>query len=365
MKASTVISQIRSILPYKSPYFTSSLTVTGITKAGLVATVTTSAAHGLAVGEIVTINGVLTPTEIDTITDGGTYWRIKTVTPHDQTLHPSDGDKYITVTGTAYSASFRIVDVANRYTLDLEKGAQPAFPVGTTYLQEGAIVGYNGLKAVASVPTTTTFTYTINFDLPAPNYTTGAKVYAKHRISGAVNIEVMLNSYTKQPLDALWAFVVMGDTDANKDRKNLNDAITTQGRQSDFTQKMIDSFSVFIVVPNKGDVLTKTNGLAARDIIEDIRLPLMQSLLGIRFPASLTAQGQGIVTYAGDSFYEYNSAYYVHEFRFQQVVELTLGDTAIAEFDRAFRDVDLTIQNQFSDVTEYTALVNLDDQPEA
>jgi len=366
MKTSDVISQIRAVLPTKTELFSTRLTITGVVKAGSVATFTTSAAHGLEASEYVTVSGVVTPIVIDTVTDLGDTYEIRTLTEHDLTLHPTlDDAKTVQITGTAYDQEFDLVDVPNRFRFVITKGSQPAFPVGTIYLQQTAMIGYNGLKQVIAAPSTTTFTAAISFDLPQPNYVTGAYTYCRHRISGAISIDVVINSYTKQAADNLWLFVVLGDFGANKDRKNVNDAISTQGRQGDFCQKIIENFSVFVIVPNKGSVLTNTNGRAARDIIEDIRKPLLQSLLGIRFPISLAAPGQGIVTYAGDSFYLYNDAYYVHEFLFQQVVEITFGDTAIVEFDRAFRDVDMTIQNQFSDVSEYTALVNLDDEPEA
>lgn len=365
MKTSDIISQLRAVLPTKTELFSSRFTVTSISKAGVTATATTSVDHGLSVGEFVTVAGVLTPVQISAVTDQGDSYLLTTVTEHDLTLHPTlDSTKTVRITSTGYDEVFTLTDVPNRFKFVIAKGVQPALPVTVKYLQDQCIRGYNGIKQVASIPANNQFTFAMDFDLPMPNYVTGAFVYVRHRISGAISVDVVLNSYTKQPDQSLWAFVVLGDFGANKDRKNMNDAISTQGRQGDWQQKLICNFSVFVIVPNKGDVLTKTNGRAARDVIEDIRKPLLQSLLGVRMNARLTAQGQGVVTFAGDSFYLYNDAYYVHEFTFQQVDEITFGDTAIVEFDRAFRDVDLTIQNQFSEVSEYLALVNLDDEPE-
>lgn len=365
MKASDLIGQLRAVLPTKTDFFSAKVGVVSVSKAALVATVTTSGAHGLVVGEYVTVNGVLSPVQIDTVTETATSYELNTLTPHDQTLHPVlDTGKTIRITGAGYDQVFEITDVPNRFRLTIKKDGQQALPMVVLYLQESSLIGYNGLKQVSSVPTATSFTFVMDFELPQPNYVNGSWVYLRHRISGAVSVDVLMDSYTNQANNELWAFVVLDSVDANKDRRTVNDATTTQGRQGDFEQKIICNFSVFVFVPNKGEVLTKTNGRAGRDLIEDIRKPLLQSLLGIKAPASLTAQGQGVITYNGDDFHLYNDAFYVHQFSFQQVDEITIGDTAIVSFDRAFRDVDLTIFNQFSDVTEYTALVNLDDEPE-
>ena len=161
----------------------------------------------------------------------------------------------------------------------------------------------------------------------------------------------------------MWAFVVLNDFTGNKDRMNPLDTNYATGISAEYRQRIIAGFNVYIIVPNKGEILTKTNGRAARDIIEDIRKPLFQSLLGIDFGSGLTSGGQNVCTWAGDRAYQYTGAYYIHEFSFQQVFDITYGDTAIVSDNRAFRDIDLSLKNQFSDLTAYTASINLDVNP--
>lgn len=367
MKTEEIILILQSRLPVLSPFFSARLGIVSITFGEGVYEIETDADHGLKPGDLVTVGNVSTPVIVESFVETADSITFQTATSHDLTFNETaslDLDQDVRIIGDAgYSGSFRLTGVPNRRTFSVDRAGASPLPVETLSLQEISILGFNGLKEVLSVPSLRKFTFETSFDLPDPNWTEEAFVCVRTRISGAVTVEQLIDSYTEQPLDNLWSFVVLGDYQANKDRFNLNDAITTQARQADFRQKIITNFAVYIFVPNKGDILTKTNGRAARDIIEDIRVPLFQSILGIDLGSQLKAQGQGIVTYAGDGFYLYNGAFYIHEFRFQQVIEITNGDTAIRDFDRAFRDILVTHRNQFSPETVYLSEIDLDDDP--
>jgi len=371
MKTEQVILQLQSRLPILSPYFSNRLTIDSVTKSGLVATVETASAHRLTTGDIVAISGILTPVEVDSFVEGDTTVTFNFVTPHDLTLNanaPLDSGQTIFIFGNSdgtFSATYDLVGVPNRRSVVVDTGDNPPVPDDIILsFQSSVDYGYNGLKTILSTPTPTSFTYAIDFDLPEPNYTENEPfLCTSPRISGAVDIETVIRSYTEQANEAVWAFVILGSFAANNDRLNQNDATTTQGRQSDFRQKIISNFSIFILVPNKGDILTKTNGRAARDLVEDVRLPIFRSILGVDLSADLYAQGQGIITYNGDAPVSYDGAVYVHEFKFQQVIEITSKDTAIRDFDRAFRDISMIQTNQFDELSIYTASIDLDDEP--
>lgn len=367
MKTEEVILILQSRLPVLSPFFSTRIQIQSVTKSEVIATVVTSSPHGLTPGDLVTVGNVSTPVVVDDFVETLEEIKFQTLTSHDLTFNesaPLDREQDVRIIGSlGYSGSFRLTRVPNRITFFVDRNGAPALPGETFSLQETFIYGFNGLKEVLTVPAPNTFTFELSFDLPAPNWTEEAFICARPRISGAVTIEQIIESYTEQPLDNLWSFVVLGDYQANKDRFNMNDALATQGRQADFRQKIITNFSVFVFVPNKGNILTDTNGRAARDVIEDIRSPLFESLLGIDLGSSLKAQGQGIVTYAGDSFYLYNGAFYVHEFKFQQVIEITSGDTAIRDVDRAFRDISVIHKNQFDELSVYLSDIDLDSDP--
>lgn len=367
MKAEEIILTLKNRLPVLSEFFSDRLSIVSISVAGVYVTVETDVPHGLSVGSLVTMGNVAIPRVISAFDQGAGLIKFQTATSHDLTFNessPLDALQDVRIIGDlGFSQSFRLKSVPNRFNFWVDEGDEPPLPAETFSLQEISPFGFNGLKYVLTVPTATTFTFRTDNELPAPNWTSEAFVCKSARISGAITVDLLVDSYTAQPLDNIWSFVVLGDYDANKDRFNLNDALATQGRQSDFRQKIVTNFSVYIFVPNKGDILTKTNGRAARDIIEDIRVPLFQSLLGIDLGSQLKAQGQGVITYAGDGFYLYNGAFYVHEFKFQQVVEITNGDTAIRDPDRAFRDMYITHRNQFDADASYLAYINLDVDP--
>lgn len=362
MNTEDIIFKLQSRLPEKSPYFSDRLDIVGITVVGTTVTVATALDHDLSTGDQVLMGGVVSPVEIDSFVVGATETTITTVADHDLTLNPSvpyDLTQQIQITGTGFDESYLLVEVPNRRTFVIENGV--ALPATVVFLQEQG-VGYNGLKTV-TVTSSTTFTYELDFVTPEPNHFDSSYVYKGMRISGAVSIDVIEQSYSAQELDNVWAFVVLGEFSANKDRRTDDDAISTEGRQNDFRQKIIQNFDIFLYVPNKGDVLTKTNGRAGRDLIEEIRVPLFQSILGDSLQSPLNAQGERVVTYTGDAPFLYNSSYYVHQVGFQQVVEITAADTAIESFNRAFRDIDVTHRNQFSDLTVYTSFIDLDDEP--
>lgn len=366
MKASDIVSQMIANLPRYSPYFSNTAVPDSFsTTVGGLVTVHTATPHKIArVGDYVTLSGIMTPVLIATATlIGDDVIEFTTDTDHDLTLHPSDPITMVRITGTGYDEEYQLINVANRRKFKVRKTNQPDLPLGDIYLQQTFLFGYNGIQEVAAIVDANTFKFQLAELFSNPIFFDNSKVSTNARISRAISIDVAREAYTKQKLDEVWAFVVLDDFTGNKDRMNPLDTNFTTGQNADYRQRIISGFKVYIFIPNKGDILTKTSGGAARDLIEDVRRPLFRSLLGIDFGSGLAAGGQNVCTWGGDRFFDYTGAYYIHEFSFQQVFDITYGDTALVSDNRAFRDIHLTLQNQFSDVTEYTASINLDENP--
>ena len=367
MKLQPIIEQLTTVLPVLSPYFSSRLDIDSISSAAQIATVTTTTAHGFSVGDVVTMANVVSPVEIDTAVEGATQVEFLTVTPHDLTLSPTapkDQTQMVRITSATFDEEYKLTAVKNRFRFIVERTTQPSLPAETLSLQEQAIQGFNGLKTIDTVPDTTSFTYAMDFDFPSPNFTEDSFVASGTRISGAIDIGVAQDSYTKQSNESLWAFVLPQPSEANKDRRNPTDSQSNQSKQGDFRQYLTDGFDIYIFVPNKGDVLTKTNGRFAWDLVQDIRPSILKSVLGLSFPSGLACAGQEIINYNGDGFFAYNGAVYIHRFSFQLSLQITKDDTATEEFTRAFRDINMSQKNQFSDITTYTAEIDLDEEPE-
>ena len=72
------------------------------------------------------------------------------------------------------------------------------------------------------------------------------------------------------------------------------------------------------------------------------------------------------VVYVDDGLELYNSAIYIHGFRFQQIADINTDDGVDPTLDVAFRDIPLTFVPDVESgtlVEEMTVTVNLDDDP--
>lgn len=363
MKAEQIITQIRNWLPFFTDLFSNNIQVASLSRSATTVTAVTVNPHGLNTGDVVTITNALSPVDVDSssVVDGIVI--VETVTRHDFTSD-IDGQE-VRITGPGYDETFELSFVPNRTSLELIDDGQPPIPAGSTVL-EADLVSYNGTRPVVVIdPTTFTFETQNEAGSPAQGDIIAS---AQHRISGCVDARVLQESYTAQNFgDDLWAFVVLRDPDANKDRINNNDAVTTLQQNSDFRHEMIENFSVYVVIPNKGNDATDAGGRKARDVVEDVRVPLFKTLLGWMPEADdeqLSCPGQNAVVWNGDGGFVYEKAYYIHEFRFQRVTDITSSDTWLDnDFSVAFRDIDL-YQCKDHGFTTFDSMINLDEFPE-
>ena len=370
MKASNIIGQLVTELPRYTDKFTVNFTITGISvipgSPNATVTLTTNVDHGLNVGDNASVDGIQTPVEIDTVTDTGSTLVIETLSDHDLTKNPRENiDVLARITGSL-DETFTVFTVPNRRTFTVIKGA--GIPVPGDNLQEQFLDAFNGLKAVTAV-TSNTFSYLVAetelAGLSDPNLIEGT-VNTGHRISGAVDFDTANNSYTVEAnQDQHWLFVVMEDTDANKDRRGTSDAASQRGQQQAQFNLIIEGFTLYVFVPNKGQIPQDVGALIARDAAVDDRAPIFNSLLAAQFSADLKNQGEGRVTYLGDGTFDYTGSYYVHRFEFQQVSSITNLDTVDENISRAFRDVnfDITSLGIGDSTVTVSAEVDLDDEP--
>jgi len=201
MKTSDFITQLSTKLPRLVDDFTALFSVVSLTRSGTTVTVTTSGTHGLKVGKAVIINGAITPITISTISRSGAVATLVTAADHDMT----EGEFTEVIIDGAVEAEFNgtfvLLNVPNRRTVTFTVAdSGPTSATGSPLLLNGssALQDYNGLQNVTTVPTTTTFTYTItdNTLFTPASGTITAKL--QPRISGAATVDRALESYTKQ-----------------------------------------------------------------------------------------------------------------------------------------------------------------------
>lgn len=374
IKSQTIIQQLQGTLPFYTDYFSEKvLSVSSLSISGTTATAVTSTAHGLTTGERVAIKEANTVIGIDSLTftantgigaTGGTVTVI-TTTDHaftegfEQTITIADA------TEADYNGTFDVVSVPNRRTVTYSITTNPTSPAtGTPVVEYQYPVnagGYNGLYSVTVVDSTT-FTYTVTQTGLSANARGTIKALNGLRVSGAVSQDRAIGAYTSQGLDDLWGFVILGDTVTSKDRRISTDAQHTYGAGDVFRSRVVIPFSLLIITPSTNDIA----GRKARDLMEDIKVPLFKSLLRSRLSTVLTESEIYATTYNGDFFIGYADAYYIHQFQFETVADIVAQDT-LDYYDVPFVDFSLIfkdpIEEDGDDIIMQTLDVYLDEEP--
>jgi len=369
IKASTIAGQLQAILPTQTSLFTDAdISISSLTRSGTTVTAVTSSEHGLATGNyanIVEAKNSITISSMTSVADSEDVGAIVTVTlasDHDLT----EGFDYtVEIAGSdqsAYNGTFTLLTVPNRKSFTYAITTQPASPAtGTILYLDTNGLGYNGRYPVI-VSDTTTFTYETAYTPDSPAQ--GVSVLKKGiRVARAISWEKATEAYTSQSSDDLWAFVVLGDISISKDRRDSTDAIQTLSYGDEYRQRLICPFSIFIYVPCSNEIA----GGAARDTIEDVRVALYKAILRSRFTPVLSQAANYVTVATGDRFAAYNSAFYIHEFMFETVCDITLADTVDATENRAFRDFSLIFKDPDTtdgdDIIMQTSDIDLDDTP--
>lgn len=355
-----IIRQLIAVLPTLTNKFTERLDVILITQAAGLVTALTGDPHGFETGDLVNIAGAIAPINITNMVRNGGIVTATTNENHDLTL---GFQKTIEITGaneTEYNGIHPLVDVQNRRTFSFSIVGTPASPAtGSILLFDGAERGYNGRFAI-TVISATEFTYAIVTDpvSPARGF---ASVHSKFRISGAADIGRIIESYSKQPPQNSWLFVVRGPGSVNKTRQQDNDATFIPVAMTAFRQLMIKKFELYWFTPT----ISEIGGRVASDESEEIEKLLIKALCGVNFPFLFDVCDEYQMSYTGERLFEYNGSFYVHEFSFEITAYITNPDIIFPSLNVAFRDIELGVKSQFGD-KESSALtvdVDLDDEP--
>ena len=375
MRASDVVLQLASNLPKYTDLFTDNFSVTSITGtptgADLTVTVETSIAHGLVAGQGVFIDGAQTPLTLSSFTRTATAGLITTASDHDFTIGSQGGalsgeGATNAITSGAneaeFNGSFPITAVPNRREIQVsmaDSGAVVA--TGSPIIENAAseLQSFNGIQEILTVPTTTTFTYLIvgGASLQNPVGTIVAK--ANVRISSAIGLDQIVAAYTDQVPDKLWGFVTIDDVVASKDRRILSDATDNIQRSDYFRQQILQPMTFYVAFPT---AVQEIAGRQSRDVAEELFRPICQSVLFKRFDSLLFVGAYNPLQFISHGFSEYQSAFYIHQYTFEQVADIYFEDTVGFDEDVAFRDIDLTIGVDVG-TGQLTADIDLDEVP--
>ncbi len=359
MKAEAIVQQLALLLPAVTDKFTDNFSVSSLVRSSTTVTATTTVAHGRAVGQQANITGAQTPLTISSLTRLGVVGTLVTDNRHDLTEGVSLTVEISGAVEAEFNGTFTILIVPNRKTVTFtmaDSGATTA--TGTPLLLNGAsaLQTYNGLQQITAVPTTTTFEYEItDTTLFSPAAGT-IEARTQPRISAHADAELLIKAYTTKPQDKLWAFVVLGDSVASKSRKINSDAVDNLQLGNEYRQQIIDPFSVYVFFPTSAEIGARES----RDNAQDIYRPLCQSLLFSKIDSDLAVGAQNPIIFTDHGFFAYNQAFYVHVYNFQTVADLTFDDTVGHSLDVAFRDIEMTLGVDVG-TGVMTADINLDD----
>lgn len=376
MKAEDVVRQLAANLPRFSSLFTTNTEISNVvieatTPITTTLSVTTSTPHGLSVGKGVNIQGVLYTIDISSFTRVGTIGTIVTTQDHDFTLGQQGGalsgeGSTNAITSGAdqpeFNGTFKITGVLNRQTIQVEmEDAGPTAATGLMQLNNGAssLQQYNGLFEVIAVPTDTSFSYVVPFSSVTLPLVDNAIVKGDVRISATNSLDSVVAAYTEQAVNNLWMFVVLEDVVASKDRRILSDATENIQRSQYYRQQITQPVTLYVIFPTAEEQIA---GRQARDIAEELFQPICRSILFKRFNSLLTVGEYNPLNFISHGFTAYNSAYYVHQYTFEQVADITFPDTVGLDEDVAFRDIALTMGVNIG-TAQLTANIDLDEEP--
>lgn len=364
MKAQEIVARLALRLPMFTDAFTTNYSITSLTRVGSLVTAITNTPHSLKVANQVNIIGAESPIALLALTRAGPIGTLSTDGPHDITKF-SIGAQSVEISGAnepEFNGSFVLLSRPNRESLTfVMPDSGPIVATGAPLLLNGSSIyqGYNGLFAVAGVPSSTSFTYDITTSPPLFAATGTISARTLPRISSGVSLERIIDSYTVQTnLTDVWAFVILGDVIASKNRSIDSDASDNQQRGNEFRQQLIQPFTIVTLTPTTDQVAAR----AARDQAEDIFRPLCQSVLFSKFESGLHVGAQNPVMFIDHGFAFYDTAVYGHSYAFQTVADLTFDDTVGYDADVAFKDISLSMGVNIGTAV-LLAEIDLDDIP--
>lgn len=357
MKAEDVVNQLRAIVPVYSDRFTNTISLTLNWAAGIV-TATSISPHTLETGDAVTISGAEAPFPISDLTFSGSIATAVTSVDHDLTEKYQKTIGVIGADQAEFNGEFDLLSVPNRRTFNYRLTSTPPISpaTGSIMLLDPLFQGYKGVFNVTVVDPNT-FTYPFSRELGSPAQG-NPLLHLQPRISSAIDIRRLADSYTKQPTDNYWAFVVMGDVATSRDRAILSDATETLGAGDKKRVRQIEPFNVYVFAPTTTEIAART----ARDSMEEVKLALLKALYGWVAPSVFSDTDQIQIAPTGDGFAEYTKAYYVHRFDFERSIDLVADDAVPSAFSRAWRDTIMQFTNPDGEVT-MSAQVDQDDIP--
>jgi hypothetical protein len=362
MLAEDIIKHLIKYLPRYTTLFNDTLTIQSMAIAGDTVDITFTTNHNLVDGNQIALHGVTVNATIDTIVydDDANTAAATTLQDHDLTFGYQENVVIQESANSAVNGTFKLLSVPNRRNFTYEfTDAPPTPPFGTPILSQD-IEGnpFNGIFNVIVI-TADTIRITVD-DNPYTSVNTNNAVCSKGiNISGASNIERIIDSYSSQTPIEPWLFVVLDDLTTGKSRSSPLDATQNQVNLNSWNIEQLANFSTYVFIPT-ADQITGRDG---RDQAETLRSSLYKVLINAQFPTGLAgATPMSNVTPLQDGIAGYTNAFYIHQYQWQQVQQVTSSDIGVFTETRAFRDINMIRLNDFGEEIMNDD-IDLDEEP--
>ena len=340
--------------------FDASATVSGST-----VTFTTASAHGLSVGQNITVGNALYNNILVSVVDNGDGTATFTTSDnHDlvEPLQPAD-PQTLQLSGVgAWDGIHQIGEVPNRknFTISFPDGVVTLPTLtATSYIQEDRPLGLSGGQTVATVPTATTFTIEVSSNIP-PLPSGGidsVSIQTGINIGSAENANQARHAYTINSERTPYLFVVMDGSITSKDRRTETDAVATISSTTNSKLVTLQNFSI-LFVQNSSD---QNNAQLAQDLAHStVKAVLYNALYGFDFAEGIEPS---LCVPVGDGPMMYDSATIGHAYDFQ--VPVSIDESFAFDFieSAAFRDIDMTLFNNNDEEAPLDDNINLDKEP--
>lgn len=358
MQAKEIANRLKQILPLYTADFSDLTTISSLTRSGSTITAITSDAHGLASNDYITIKGAKEPIAISSITRVGNIVSVITSTDHklsDPSLFSGKAlPLYVALTGTTptgYSGTFELLTVPDSTHFTFKITTTPTTPATVGgYLLLNDFDGYNGYKQITVIDTST-FTYPITGTPQSPAQGT-IQMSNASRVGFVGTTDEIVKFYTENSASILksYIFVYVGTESVFKDDTTAGDISSAQNTNADFFYQVQQDFSLFVIIPRKGQ---NTAGIAA-DLARSYKQPILKSVANYAFLSVLVDQQYQSTIFVGSEPDENLGAFYTHRFDFMAKGYIQNEDTAdfnngfpLELIDGAFSNADNTFKPEF------------------
>ncbi len=301
----------------------------------------TKNAHGYSAGKAVNFKNVLIDNGIVNVSLNSGVLRFTTNVPHDLT------GNFSTVvlrnfTDSQFNGSFEVYSIPSATTFEIVNSTLPVLN-GNEVLREDWSIGLNETFLIESV-TANTFDILLTgkpvYDtLPLPSI----DIVTSYRMGIVDNITRMNEVYTKQLGNKYWAFLIMGDSIASKDRNLVSDLQRADTKQTAQRVMMGGTFSIIVIIPTASDL---TAAQASQKAYDEILEAMYKAMVGVDF-----VDGTEFLTnLVSHGSVQYNKAYYGHGYDFEAPYEIDYTDTfrVFGSKSRAWRKTELSF-NEIQD----------------